>query len=295
MSINCLRYLWFFVPLLVLSAAILLAYYLGFFFVSVWDTGISFRTIVKKLTQILLVLSIFPAMHYLKLNKTGLGIAPRKIFIKQLWQGVFLGFVTLMPVFVTLYVLDVNVIDGKQPWTLVWISKKLTLELLLALLISFFEEPLFRGVLLIGLSRVFSLNAAILISAFYYAMLHFMDNKTPLAKDELDLFSGFKLLGDAFANLLNPEIASAFLALLAVGVFLGLMRTQAQARLGLCIGCHAGWVWQIKLSKTFFNINPKSDYLFLINNHDSVTGVLVAIWLSLAILVYLGYRRFMAR
>ncbi len=286
-----IRYLYAFVPLLVLSAVTLLSFFLTYFLVTVWDSGLPFRTIIKKLTQLLLVLSIFPAMHYLKLNKFDLGFTTKKIFIKQLLQGGGIGMVTLAPVFVVLYLLNVNVIDGTQPWTLAWLSKKLILELLLALLISFFEEPIFRGVILVGLSRKLPLHAAIIISAFYYASLHFLDKKTTVTDQGLDWFSGFQMLGEAFANLLNPEIITAFIALFMVGIFLSLLRIRIQGSLGLCIGCHACWVWLIKLSKAFFNTNPGSDYLYLVSGYDGVIGPLVAAWLALAIIGYLLYQR----
>ncbi len=279
------------VPLLVLLTATFLACILAYFMVSIWDDGLSFRTIIRKSTQLFLVLSIFPAMHYLGLSKFDLGFSVRPVFIKQLLQGVGLGFITLMPVFIALYLLGVNIIDESQPWTLFWVSKKLGIELSLALLISLFEEPVFRGILLTGLNKKMSVRAAILISAFYYAILHFLDSKTQIPTQELNLFSGFTLLGEAFTHLLNPEILSAFFALFAVGVFLGVLRTQVKVSLGLCIGCHACWVWQIKLSKSLFNINPNSDYLYLVSSYDGVIGPLVTIWLTLAIVGYFLYQR----
>jgi uncharacterized protein len=278
-------------PLLVLLVATFLACILAYVVVLVWDDGVSFRTIIKKASQVFLVLSIFPAMHYLKLNKFDLGFAARPAFIKQIASGFGLGFITLLPVFIVLYLLGVDVVDKSQPWTFVWLSKKLIIELLLALLISCFEEPVFRGILLTGLNKKLSVGVAILISAFYYAVLHFLDSKTKIPVPEINLFSGFKLLGEAFTHLLNPEILSAFLALLAVGIFLGLLRTQMKASLGLCIGCHACWVWQIKLSKTLFNTNPNSDYLYLISSYDGVIGPLVAVWLTVAITAYFLYRQ----
>jgi uncharacterized protein len=284
------RCLYALVPLLVLLAATFLACILAYFLVTVWD-DLSFRTIIRKSTQLFLVLSIFPAMYCLKLNKFDLGFSARPVFFKQLWQGVGLGFITLLPVFIVLYLLDVNVIDESKPWTLFWVSKKLAIELLLALLISLFEEPVFRGILLTGLSKKLSVRVAILISAFYYAILHFLDSKTQIPLQDITIFSGFNLLSDAFAHLLNPEILSAFFALFAVGIFLGVLRTQVNASLGLCIGCHACWVWQIKLSKDLFNINPSSDYLYLVSSYDGVIGPLVTTWLVLAIIAHYLYRR----
>ena len=279
-------------PLMVLLLATFLACILAYFLVLALGDDLSIRTIIRKSTQLFLVLSIFPAMYYLKLNKFDLGFSPKPLFFKQLWQGVGLGFVTLMPVFIVLYLLGVNIIDESQPWTLFWVSKKLVIELLLALLISLFEEPVFRGILLTGLSKKLSIWSAVIISAFYYAILHFLDSKTQIPAQEINLFSGFKLLGEAFTHLLNPEILSAFFALFAVGMFLGVLRTQVKTSLGLCIGCHACWVWQIKLSKSLFNINPNSDYLYLVSNYDGVVGPLVATWLTLAIVGYFMYQRF---
>jgi uncharacterized protein len=284
------RCLYVLVPLLVLLAATILACILAYILVSLWH-DLSFRFIVKKASQLFLVLSIFPAMYYLKLNKFDLGFSQRPVFVKQLWQGVGLGFITLLPVFIALYLLGVNVIDESKPWTLFWVGKKLGIELLLALLISLFEEPVFRGILISGLRKKMSVWAAILISAFYYAILHFLDSKTQITAQELNLFSGFNLLAEAFAHLLNPEILPAFFALFAVGIFLGVLRTQVNASLGLCIGCHACWVWQIKLSKDLFNINPSSDYLCLVSSYDGVIGPLVTTWLFLAIGSYFLYQR----
>ena len=282
-------------PLLVLLAATFLACILAYVAVLIWDDGVSFRTIIKKSSQVFLVLSIFPLMRYLGLNKFDLGFAARPVFIKQIVSGFGLGFITLLPIFILLYLLGVDVIDKSLPWTFAWLSKTLVIELLLALLISCFEEPVFRGILLTGLNKKLSAGAAILIGAFYYAILHFLDSKTKIPAAEINLFSGFRLLGEAFTHLLNPEILSAFLALFAVGVFLGLLRTQVKASLGLCIGCHACWVWQIKLSKTLFNTNPNSDYLFLVSSYDGVIGPLVAGWLTFAITAYFLYRHLSQR
>jgi uncharacterized protein len=285
------RFLYPLVPLIVLLAATFLACILAYVWVAIMGDGVSFRVLIKKSSQVFLVLSIFPAMRYLQLNKTDLGFAARPKFFKQVFQGIGLGFVTLMPVFAALYLLGVNVVDETQPWTAFWVSKKLVIELLLALLISFFEEPVFRGIMLAGLSRKMPVVAAILVSSFYYAILHFLNSTIDIPAQEINLFSGFTLLGDAFNHLLNPQILSAFFALFAVGVFLGIIRTQIKTSLGLCIGCHACWVWQIKLSKSLFNINPNSAYLYLVSGYDGVIGPLVTVWLVLAILSYFGYRK----
>ncbi len=279
------------VPLLVLLAAIALACIVSYFVVQIFGEFIPFRKIISKTTQLFLVLSIFPAMVYLNINKAELGFAARPVFLKQLLQGFSLGFITLMPVFIALTMLKINVIDDTQLWTVGFAAKTLVVSLLLALLISLIEEPLFRGLLLVGLNKKLSVWSAILISATYYAALHFLSSNTDIAPQELNLYSGFTLLGGAVANLLNPGILSAFFALLMVGIFLGVLRTQVKASLGLCIGCHTCWVWQIKMNKKLFNTDFSSDYSYWVSSYDGVIGPLVTVWLMLAIAVYLIYRR----
>ena len=168
----------------------------------------------------------------------------------------------------------------------------MSLALLLALLISFAEEPLFSGILLAGLRKKMWLGLAAFLSATYYAAFHFVKTKTDIPYDELTIGSGFQLMAEAFANLLNPEIGSAFIALLVVGLFLVTIRTQIESSIGICIGCHAAWVWQIKLGKDFFNTNPNSEYYYLVSNYyDGVVGPLVSVWLSLAIVGYFIWKK----
>jgi membrane protease YdiL (CAAX protease family) len=259
----------------------------GYYIMQMTGDQFPLRKIISKATQLFLVLSIFPAMAYLKFNKEDLGFAPKTVFIKQVAQGFGLGFITLLPVLVVLYILEINVIDHDQIRTAGLLAKKMAISLALALLISMVEEPIFRGILLAGLKKKLPAISAILISAVYYAALHFLNSTTEIPYQEINVFSGFKLLVEAFENLLNPEIRSAFFALLLVGIFLGVLRTQIKQSLGLCIGCHTCWVWQIKMSKSLFNTDSSSEYLYLVNSYDGVIGPLVTAWLLLAIISYL--------
>lgn len=286
-----IRYLYVLIPVLVLISLILLASISAYGIVTWIDNSLSFRSVTKKLTQFYLVLSIFPTMQYLKLSKTDLGFPAQSMFVKQLGQGILLGFITLIPAFFLLYWLGVHSLDLSQPWTLVWLVKKLVLELLLAILISVFEEPLFRGVLIAAFSKPFPITAAITVSAFYYAILHFLDNKAEIPYQELSMFSGFTLLNNAIEQLFRPEMLSAFTALFAVGLFLGMIRAQVATSLGICIGCHACWAWLIKLNKGLFNTNPDSNYLYLVSGYDGVIGPLVTVWLAVAMIGYLMFMR----
>lgn len=279
-------------PLLLLLALALVACVLGYFILLLLGDVIELRKVISKGTQVLLILSIFPLRRWLQLSWPELGFAPGKEFIRQMGWGVLLGIATLLPVLLLLYGLDIHVIDVGKEWTLVKAGKKITIALLLALLISFLEEPLFRGILLAGYRRKMAVFAAVLLSSFYYAALHFLKSKTDIPYQELDITSGFRLLGEAFANWVNPEIFSALVALWVVGAFLAIIRIEFANSLGICVGCHAGWVWQIKVSKDFFDTNQHSDLLFLVSRYDGVVGPLVTVWLTLAIAGYYVWKKY---
>ncbi|MGJ0483852.1 MAG: CPBP family glutamic-type intramembrane protease [Methylomicrobium sp.] len=265
---------------------------IGYFIMLGLGNEFPFRKVISKTTQLLLVLSIFPVMAWLKLNRQDLGFIAKKLFFKQMLQGFALGLVTLLPVFIIEYGLGIHILDQSKNWTLGFAAQKISVSLGLALLISMIEEPLFRGVLLAGLKRKLPLIAAILISSSYYAALHFLKSQSEIPFQELNVFSGFHLLREAFVNLLNPINYSAFFALLMVGFFLCLLRTQLNASLGLCIGCHTAWVWQIKMSKSLFHFNYHADYLYLVSPYDGVIGPLVTGWLMLAMIGLFAYRKF---
>jgi membrane protease YdiL (CAAX protease family) len=279
-------------PLLVLLAATLTACVLGYLIALGLDDPSILRKLIIRLTQIFLLLSIFPAMAYLKLQKEDLGFTAKSVFLKQLPLGFGLGLITLMPIFIILYVFNIDIIDQAQPWTVGLATKKILLSLLLALLIAVVEESVFRGILLAGLKKNMPVITAVLISSTYFAALHFLNSSTEVPRQEFNLFSGFILLGEAFANVLNPHNLSAFISLLMVGIFLAVLRTQVKESLGLCMGCHAGWVWQIKMNGSLFNTNFNSEYLYLVSNYNYVVGPLVTGWLSLAVIGYFVYKRF---
>ncbi len=280
-----LLYAW--LPLALLLSLASAACLLGYALLQAAGDILPLAKIVSKGTLLLLIASIWPLKNQLRLSWADLGYAPRGIFFRQLGQGLLLALVTLLPVLLTLYLLDVHVFDDSRHWTIAKIAGKIGLALFLALLIAFAEETLFRGLLLSGLRRKLPLLAAIALSALYYAALHFLKSTTSIPYTDIKLGSGFQLMAEAFGNWLNPEIASALIALFVVGVFLALIRSRVPQSLGLCIGCHAGWVWQIKVSKDLFNVDPQSDYLYLVSHYDGVVGPLVSLWLTLAIAVWL--------
>ncbi len=284
------------VPLLILLVFAAISSILSYLFLIFAGDVISMRKIVSKATQIFLLFSIFPLRHYLKLSWGDIGFSPKAIFFKQILQGLALGLITLMPIMLVLYGLEISVIDLDKNWTVNEVISRISLALLLAVLISLGEEPLFSGILFAGLKKKMLITLAAVISAGYYSAFHFVKTKTRVPYEELSIQSGFQLMGEAFANVLNPEIISAFIALFVIGLFLVTIRAQIKNSIGICIGCHAAWVWQIKIGKDFFDTNENSPYYYLVSSYyDGVIGPLVAVWLSLGIAAYFIWKRAKAK
>ena len=280
-------------PLLILLFFAALSSVFSYFILMIAGDIVSMRKIVSKAAQIFLLLSIFPLRHYLKLSWSDIGFSPKSLFFKQIAYGFILGLVTLLPVLIVLYSFEINIIDPTRIWTAGKVLLRVSLALLLALLISFGEEPLFSGILLAGLGKKMAVGLAAVITSTYYAAFHFVKTKTDIPYQELSISSGFQLMSEAFTNVLNPEITSAFIALLVVGLFLTTIRIQFKNSIGICIGCHAAWVWQIKTGKDFFNINPDSEYYYLVSRYyDGVVGPLVTVWLSLAIISFFIWKKY---
>lgn len=274
-------------PLFVLVGLTLVASLLGFGLLQLTGDILPLAKVISKLTLIMLLLAMFPLRKILSLSWQDLGFAAPRILFRQMGQGLFLGVATLLPVLLTLYWLDVHVWDQAHTWSVGKVMRKTALALFFALLIAVGEEIVFRGLLLTVLRRKLPWVAAIVVSSFYYAALHFLKTKTNIPADQQTITSGFKLMLEAFSHWFDPKIMSALIALFVVGSFLALLRIRIPQSLGLCIGCHAGWVWQIKLSKDLCDVNPASDYLYLVSSYDGVVGPLVSVWLAAAIAVWL--------
>ena len=281
------------VPLLILLFFAALASVFSYIVLMIVGDVLSIRKLVSKAAQIFLLLSIFPLRYYLRLSWADIGFSGQTVFFKQIKKGMLLGLVTLMPVMIVLYWLDISVIDQTREYTVSAVLTRVSLALLLATLISVGEEPIFSGILLAGLRKKMAVGSAVLLSASYYSAFHFVKTKTDVPYEQLNLGSGFQLMAEAFSNLLNPEILSAFIALLVVGVFLATIRTQIASSIGICIGCHAAWVWQIKVGKDYFNTNVDSEYYYLVSSYyDGVVGYLVAGWLSFILVTYFIWKKY---
>ena len=270
------------VLLIITSSACLFSYWIA---LSFNDPSI-LRKLMIRLSQIMLLLSIFPFSKWLHLNAKMLGYAPLKLMLQQFARGFGLSLFILLPIFFTLNSLGVHSIDMTKAWTFGWVAKKMGIAFGLALLIGIVEESVFRGLLLTSLRKYLPAFLAVFVSSIYYACLHFLDSKSPVSEETLSLEGSFQLLSEAYHNVFAMQDVTAFLALFVVGLFLGTLRLRGDMNLALCIGCHTGWVTLIRMSKSTMNVDLTTPYSFLVSQYDGVIGVFVAGWL---LIVLIGY------
>ena len=161
--------------------------------------------------------------------------------------------------------------------------------LLIGVAVGVFEETVFRGALLGMLRRHLPSSLAVLATAFYFALLHFLHSDMRFAPEQIRWDSSFRFALDSFANLGHIRLDS-FLALFTAGIFLSCLRLALPQGLAWCIGIHAGWVFVIKTLKPFTYGNRQSEWFFLVSPFDGVIGYLSAGWIIVLILA-LAFRQ----
>ena len=273
-------------PLLYIVAAALLAALVAYpVFVLSGSVDISFlRSLVSRGGQVWLLLGILLLRRSMGVSWASIGFGPR--FLPQLGLGLLIGIVML-----SLHVLGLVLLGVRE---VVWprldfsdllptLGKALATGLGVALL----EEIMFRGAMITAIRNVTGPFQAVVISAFYYAALHFIGTKWAIDYSQIGWDTGFRIAMDGFAHLLLAP-PDGFLGLLVAGLLLGSIRVMFPQSIGLCIGMHAGWVSVIKTAKPLTYVDPKSPFVYMVSRYDYFVGYLSAAWLGFLLILMLG-------
>ena len=114
--------------------------------------------------------------------------------------------------------------------------------------------------------------------------MHFLRPPETDAGMTVDWSSGLRMLYDTFFDG-GPLMLDSFVSLLAVGLFLGVVRERT-GNIALCLGLHAGWIFVIKIAKHLTDSVVESPLHFLIGPYDKITGWLAAGWILLLTIAY---------
>jgi membrane protease YdiL (CAAX protease family) len=271
-------------PLFIVLLCGLLAAFFAYPIFWITRDSIGFHSLVNRTGHLLLLLSSIPAAKFFSLRRLDIGMEGKSKLARQVAIGIPLGAAMLALHALALIALEVRVIDT-DAWANAGRLGSIALKALgIGLIVAIIEETVFRGVLFAALRKTAGTVSAVIISSFYFALLHFLRSDLKPASADAEWSTGFRIVADAFGHLpaLDP---SSFLALFLAGVFLAWIRAAFPAGLGYCIGIHAGWVCIIKTTKAATNGVPGGYWSFLTGSYDGVIGYLTVAWMSVLILL----------
>jgi|TARA_R110002096_G_scaffold6991_1_gene31158 membrane protease YdiL (CAAX protease family) len=267
-----------------LTASVLAALIAYPLFLAFGTNEYRFEKWVTRAALLFLILGLIPCFKFFKLSLNAIGHNNTYgNFFKKTSFGFISGLLILGVVVFTLIVLDIRVLSEDAQFTWKLVSKALLAGIVVALI----EETLFRG-LFFKLSQQWHNGfTAVVVSSFFYAILHFIKPIEHIDQNLLYIGTGFEVIVNAFKAVAFMPLDD-FLALFVVGAFLALVRLQTRT-LAYCIGLHASWVFLIKITKELTDHNPESSWTYLTGQYDGIIGILSFIWISVIIFAYLIY------
>ena len=278
-----------FYPWIYLVGAAFLAALLAYPLFLWWGNGdISvFRTLVSRGGQVFLILGLFPIARRLKVERRDFGLTGH--LSSGIRRGFLLGLVTLG--FHGMLLVYFGIRSFHFPDIgLTGYGRMMGSALLSGVGVALLEETLFRGALIGCLMRITGPLAALIISAFDYAVLHFIGTYWTTDPSKVGWDTGFRIALDGFSHLLKAD-PSSLLALFMAGLLLGSARLFFRGGIGFSMGLHAGWVFIIKIFKPVSIIDITSKNIWMIGRYDLIIGYLSCLWL-LVILIFILYPRF---
>jgi len=225
-------------------------------------------------------------------TRDGAGLSlSRSQFWMQLVAGLISGTLIILPLLVTLEVLDVRIADARVTLTPLFITRVLAAGLTTGLLVALIEEIFFRGLLFTAVERESGRFLAILLPNLLYAFLHFLDGRLHIPADQIEWSSGLAVLTSMFHAYSDPlQIVDSFLALFAVGVLLAIVRARTGA-IAACIGLHAAWVCALYYIEVTTQFNPASAASWLVGSYDNTIGWGTVAWMATMACVYVMVAR----
>lgn len=223
------------------------------------------------------------------LDKVALGYAmPRPRFVRHMLTGLAVGVITMLPLAVAILSLELRVPSqefSEPGFPAMWVLAMVFKGMFIGLAVSFLEETYFRGAMFTAVLRESGLVPAIVLPTVFYAGLHFLGGMR-VATEEVTWLTGFYLAANLFDAYAAPHLlVDSFLALVAFGVLLSLIRHRTGAIAG-CIGVHMGGVGVIVTLRHLSVPNPGASFSWLAGSYDGVIGWMAFAWIGLLTAAY---------
>lgn len=258
---------------------------------------IEFESILTRSIMICAFLFLWPALRIA--SRTGFRL--RKLYIRVGWiselgkgfmLGIFsMGLIPVMGLAVGGYVfkdeLRITMLAGALFYMLV------------ALLVGFLEETLFRGVVYDWAKRLVSLLPAVLIAGLLFSLAHFLNPMLPAGVVHGHWHSGFQTLWRAVQSFDFGSIHffPYSLTLFLIGSALCIVMT-ARGDILMIAGIHAGWIWILKVSAQLLE---RTDHYGWLLGHDMIISktyaavIIATAFLLVVVLISMLPRRHRSR
>ena len=253
-----------------------------------------FHRVGERIGMLALLVGFLLVARHLRLAdrvSLGYGLA-RRAFLREMSLALILGVASMLAVVGLMSAL------GLLEWTPAArlsgtdLLRLIALRVVSGFAVAFIEETFLRGAMHSAIERESGPRLAVLLTALLYAGTHFLASYH-IAPAQVTPRSGLELLGGTLHSWAHPAaIADAFLALLAVGVVLGMVRA-ATGNIAACIGLHAGWVWVMLVTHELTRPALGAPLGFLLSRFDGFVGWLVLAWT--AVLAVPLWRFYVAR
>lgn len=196
-----------------------------------------FETFFHRALLLGALLFLWPLLRSLRIKgQSDLGLVPNRWWRGDLCSGFLISAIPVLGCGSILVLLGNYSIRTHIHWG------ALAAVTLTAAVVPFIEETFFRGLFMGFLVRSNRPIAAILLSAGFYSIVHFLkapDQTSP----SVGWTSGLASLAHSFDQFTNPTLVLAgFTTLFVIGVILSCARLRTRS-LWLPIGLHAGWIF----------------------------------------------------
>jgi len=243
-------------------------------------------------TLVLLIGFVLLARRLKVADRASLGYGlPAPRFLTEVVRAIALGAVLMLPVLVTMVLLDMRELrPGLSPGLVGWL-KLAASGLGTGLTVALIEETFLRGAMQTAITRESGAAVAITLTSLVYAATHFF-SRFRIDPTDVNAGSGLDMLAGVFASFAQPlGILDAFLCLMAVGVMLGMVRALT-GNIAACIGLHAGWVAVIFVVRKTSTRDPSGPAYWLMSDYDGFIGWMVLAWtLVIGWVLWWWYRR----
>ena len=224
-------------------------------------------------------LGLIPLWRMLGLSASSVGLS--MLDGKQMSTAFVLGLLVMLPLMVFFIVIGFRVWDTRVVILSADFFSVCAVIFFSAWLVAIFEETLFRGVLQVGLRRVYGFTITALVVASLYAAVHFLRSDSNL---EPTLWGGFAAVSGALGNMLSSSgHLDSFFALFLLGLLFSWVRERFS--LWACISLHAVWVMSLRIYKELTVrdvVHPMREW---VGEYDNFLGEATAFWLIFCFVV----------